>query len=104
MAPVTPSKRLVPALTVMSPSAWLMPTNRSSTAWSETTLVPMFLVSLCLVTDTPVTAPPASTPTTMSIAPWEPVAETSTTQPACCPPDMALYRAVTPGTSTSTLS
>ena len=74
---------------MISPVAWLMPTNLSSTDWSETTLVPMLGVSLCLMTDTPVTLPSMSTPTIMSMAPWEPLVEVSATQPVWVPPDTA---------------
>jgi hypothetical protein len=48
------------------------------------------------MTDTPVTWPSISTPTIISMTPWEPPVEVSATQPVCAPPERALYRAGTP--------
>ena len=81
VAPVMAST-LVP--TVRVPSAALLPINWSSTPTPEAvgslpmTLVPMPEVSEWLTMETPVTAPSTSTPTIISMLPWEPEAVTFT--------------------------
>ena len=59
------------------------------------TLVPMPAVSLLLTIDTPVTARSASTPTIISMLPWEPDATILNAYPANEPPERTSYASVT---------
>ena len=66
---------LVPTASV--PSAALLPMNWSRTPfWFSMTLEPMPAVSALSTMETPVTAPSPSTPTIISMLPWEPEATT----------------------------